>query len=67
MVVPKNKWFIMVNPIKIDDFMGYHHFRKHPYNFHTNLNRKRKKHLLQWAKKESKGGKTASLINKINH
>ena len=43
MVVPQNRWFIMANPIKIDDFMGYPHFRKPPYNFHTNLNRKQKK------------------------
>ena len=30
--VPQNGWFTMKNPIKMDD-LGYHYFRKHPYEY----------------------------------
>ena len=28
---PNNGWFMMENPIQMDDDLGYPHFRKPPY------------------------------------
>ena len=33
MGVRKNGWFIRGNPTKMDDFKGYPHFRKPPYEY----------------------------------
>ena len=33
--IPKWMVKIMENPIKMDDFWGYHYFRKHPYKLYT--------------------------------
>ena len=33
---PKHRWFILENPIKMDDFKGYHHFWKPPIDCSTN-------------------------------